>query len=124
MYQHDVGFTLSTPGGNVQKNNLYSGNQHSGFSDTISAGTVTVPDFSVDVSAMEGLVISCDRDVVLTFNDDGTPDATVNLLAGKPLVWNNDSYFTNPLGSVDITSFKYVLAAGDDATLLIDVVFE
>lgn len=124
-YQHTVGFTLSTPGGNVSKSNTYDGAQHAGFFDTIPEDTATtVPNFSVDVSAMTGLVIQCDRDVVLTFNDDGTPDATVNLLANKPLVWNNDSYFDNPLGIVDITSFKATLAAGDDATLLIDVIFD
>ncbi len=123
-YQHDVGFTLNTPGGTVQKTNSYTGIQHAGFSDVIEASTTTVPNFSVDVSEVTGLVIQCDRDVVLTFNDDGTPDATINLLADKPLVWNDDSYFTNPLGVVDITSFKYVLAAGDDATLLIDVIYD
>lgn len=73
---------------------------------------------------MVSLVIKCDRDVVLTFNDDGTPDATVNLLANKPLVWTDDAYFSNPLGSTDITSFKATLASGDDATLLIDVIFD
>lgn len=124
-YQHQIQHTLSTPGGNAGSNNSYSGAQHSGFNDTITQGqATTVPNFSVDVSAMVSLVIKCDRDVVLTFNDDGTPDATVNLLANKPLVWTDDAYFSNPLGSTDITSFKATLASGDDATLLIDVIFD
>jgi hypothetical protein len=124
MYQHDIQITAQTPGGPVQKTNSYSGAQHSGFNDTISAGPTTVPNFSVDVSQAVSIVILCDRDVVLTINDDGSPDATINLLANKPLIWTNDAYFTNPLGAVDVTSLKAVLAAGDDATLLIDVSYD
>lgn len=124
-YQHKIQHTCDTPGGPVQKSNTYESAQHSGFFDTITQGqATTVPNFAVDVSAMVSLVISCDRDVALTFNDDGTPDATVTLLAGKPLVWTEDAYFANPLGSVDITSFKATLASGEDATLLIDVLYD
>lgn len=125
MYLHTVTLTLDTPGGPVSKTNTYDGNQHAGYSGTIPAGAATtIPNVSIDVSQMTSVVIQCDRDVVLTFNDDGTPDATVNLLANKPLVWGNDSYFSNPLGSVDITSFKATLASGEDATLLLDVTYD
>lgn len=123
-YRHQITIGADTPGGTVSKQNSYDGAQHSGFNDTISAGATVVPNFAVDVSQMVSLVVQCDRDVDLTFNDDGTPDATINLLANKPLIWTNDGYFDNPLGIVDITSFKATLAVGDDATLLIDVDYD
>lgn len=123
-YQHNIQQVVNGGAVAVNKSNTYSSAQQSGFQSTISAGATVIPNFSVDVSQMVSLVISCDRDVVLTFNDDGTPDATVNLLADKPLVWSDDGYFTNPLGIVDITSFKATLSAGADATLTIEVNFD
>ena len=124
-YQHAIQNTLQTPGGSVSKSNTYSGAQHTGFNDTITQGQdTTVANFAVDLSQMFSRVIQCDRDVTLTFNDDGTPDATIALLANKPLIWTEDAYFANPLGSTDITSFKATLASGDDATLLIDVLYD
>ena len=123
-YQHNIQIIAETPGGPASKQNAYNSAQHAGFNDTISAGATTVPNFSVDVSQAVSMVMLCDRDVILTFNDDGTPDATINLLEGVPLVWTNDGYFDNPLGIVDITSFKATLAAGDDATLLVDVDYD
>lgn len=125
-YQHTIQNTVNSPGGNVSKQNAYDGAQHSGYyNDALPAATgTTVANFSVDVSEMVALLISCDRDVTLTFNDDGSPDATVNLLAGVPLIWTDDGYFANPLGSTDITSFKATLASGATATLLLDVVYD
>jgi hypothetical protein len=102
--------------------NVYTAGQGTILEETIVGGTnVTYSNFDVDVSECEFVLISCTRDITLTINDDGTPDATINVLAGKPVVWKNDGYFLNPLGTVDVTSLKATLAAGTDAVLRINV---
>lgn len=124
-YQQNHGVTVDSPGGAIARTNNYSSGQHAGYSGTIPEdAATTIPNISIDVSQMVAAFLYCDRDVVLTFNDDGTPDATVTLVAGVPLNWTNDGYFTNPLGVVDITSFKATLAAGEDANLIVDVLYD
>jgi hypothetical protein len=103
--------------------NSYSAGMGTTLEETITGGgNQTFANFDVDVSECEALVMLCDRDITITVNDDGTPDATINLKADKVLTWTSDGYFSNPLGSVDVTSIKATLAAGADATLRIDVV--
>lgn len=120
-YTHAIRHDLQTVGAAISKSNSYSANQVTALDETIAAGNATFSNFDVDVSEVESLIMHCDRDVTITINDDGTPDATIALKANKPLVWTADGYYSNPLGSTDVTSIKYVLAAGDDATLRIEV---
>lgn len=124
-YQHSITHTVATPAGSKVKQNDYSAGQHTGVAQTITAGTpVTIPNVAIDVSAMVSLFMYCERDITVTVNDDGTPDATVDLIGGVPLVWTNDGYYSNPLGAVDATSIKADLAAGADAELILDVIYD
>lgn len=107
----------------ITDSNAYSAGMGTTLEETVVGGTnVTYPNIDVDVSECEAVVMLCDRDIVITINDDGTPDATIALKANKALVWTSDGYFSNPLGSVDVTSIKATLAVGADATLRIDVI--
>ncbi len=123
MYQHSIHNIIQGAGITVDKTNNYSGSMLTGLDETIPAnGSTTFSNFDVDVSEVISVFMLCDRDITLKINDDGTPDATINLWAGKPLYWTEDAYFSNPLGSVDCTSLKATLAAGEDASLQIEVI--
>jgi len=103
--------------------NSYQAGMGTTLDETITGGgNQTFSNFDVDVSEVEALLMLCDRDITITINDDGTPDATISLKADVLLVWTSDGYFDNPLGVVDVTSIKVTLAAGDDARLRIDVI--
>lgn len=103
-------------GNPVTDSNGYTAGQVTDLEETIAGGgDVVFSNFDVDVSECEVVIMECERDCTVKVNDDGTPDATISLLAGKPLIWKNDGYFSNPLGSVDVTSLNVELAAGDDA---------
>ena len=100
------------------------GTQVSGFSTGIDiskvysgeAGTtladVAVPDSStdlellinIDVSTIQALILLSTKDMTLDTNSTGAPDDTIALKANAPLVWTNDGYHANPLGT-DVTKF-------------------
>lgn len=121
-YSHKVQHTITAVGVNVTDDNTYTAPMFTGLDETITGGgNQTFTNFDVDVSQVESLVMLCDRDITITVNDDGTPDATIALKAGKVLRWAPDGYFTNPLGSTDVASIKATLAAGADASLRIEV---
>lgn len=121
-YRHTIQYLLQNVGAAINKSNDYEANMVTAIEETIAgAGNQTFSNFDVDVSEVESLIMLCDRDITVTVNDDGSPDATISLKADKPLVWNNDGYYLNPLGTVDVTSIKATLAAGADATLRIEV---
>jgi hypothetical protein len=75
---------------------------------------------AVDVSEVEALYMKCDRALTIETNDGTSPDDTISLVAGEPLVWSAASGLTNPL-TTDITSIFATLAAGDAATLEIEI---
>ncbi|QDV50854.1 hypothetical protein [Gimesia fumaroli] len=71
---------------------------------------------AIDVSALKLLYMVSDQDLIVETNDGTTPDDTITLKAGKPLVWHEDCGYTNPLGT-DVTAFFATNASGGDATL-------
>jgi hypothetical protein len=77
----------------------------------------------IDVSELEGLYIKCDRALTIETNDGTTPDDTITLVAGEPLAWASGNNITCPLGT-DVTSIFVTLAAGDDATLEMEVLVD
>lgn len=125
-YQHKNTVNAETPAGPVTSSaTSYTAGQHAGISATLTGGSTTdFPNCAVDVSQAVSVVMKCDRDVTITANDDGSPDATINLKAGVPLIWTNDGYFATPLGVVDWTTVRAVLAAGADAPLVIDIIYD
>lgn len=122
-YSHTFVDQIQTAAGSaIAKTNSYSAGMLTGLDEAVpAAGSTTFLNFDVDVSEVESVFISCDRAVTVLVNDDGTPDATIALLADKPLIWRNDGYFSNPLGSVDITSLKVTVPSGDAANFRIEV---
>lgn len=90
------------------------------ISESCADNAATVLTFALDVSAMTCCMIcSTLRDGVLTINDDGSPDKTINLKAGLPIIWDSLNGQSNPFGTVDVTSAKMTVAlgVGDNAGL-------
>ena len=123
-FTHTVTRTVDTGGGTVSKTNTYS-------ADGRESREITVPDsatdqlvnLSIDVSQIKSLYIVSSKDITLETNSGGTPVDTVNLLADKPLLWQNDSYYTNLFGT-DITAFYFTNASGAEATVNIEFVHD
>jgi len=88
------------------------------FDVTVPGSGNVVIAAEIDVSALLGVWISCDADIALHTNDDGTPDDQFTITADKPLVWYSGCGLPNPFASaVDVESFKAIKADADDATL-------
>lgn len=121
-YQHTVKIDVQAVGSPLVKSNAYSASMLTALDETVPAnGSTTFSNFDVDVSEVESLFMLSDTDVVVKVNDDGSPDATINLVADKPLIWQNDGYYSNPLGVVDVTSLKVTTPAGDDVAFRCEV---
>lgn len=76
---------------------------------------------AIDVSHVVSLYIVADADMTLTINDDGTPDATITLLEDVPVLFYTGCNFSNPLGAVDVTSFKVAKASAGDGNFYMRV---
>lgn len=73
---------------------------------------------AIDISALQLLYIVADQDLTIETNDGTTPDDTLALKAGKPIVWYDGCGYSNPL-SADVTALYASNASGADATLTV-----
>lgn len=76
---------------------------------------------AIDFSELKSLFIAADQDLTLETNSGAVPDDTISLKADAPMVWNEDSYFSNPF-TADVTSIFVTNASGVATTLIIEVV--
>jgi len=60
--------------------------------------------FAMDVSQNKVLVLLSTQNCTIETNSGSSPGATITLVANKPLVWHDASYFTHPFGSTDVTA--------------------
>ena len=71
------------------------------------------------------LYMVADQDLTVKTNDSGTPDDTINLKAGEPIVWWVGSQFAlTDLFSADVTELYVSNSSGSDATLDIRLLFD
>lgn len=75
---------------------------------------------AVDVSEIAALYLSSDQDVTFETNDGAAPDDTIALRANEPLLWQDNSYYSNLL-TTDITSVFITNASGTTANVEIVV---
>lgn len=78
---------------------------------------------SLDIDQIKILYIAADQNLTLETNSGSSPDDTINLLAGVPLAWHVNSYFSNPF-SVDIASIFLSNSAGADAEFVLEALQE
>lgn len=120
LYYDDVG---AVAGGD--KTFTYTGGSEMKWNEEVTGGSNIVVTAAIDVSAVLSVFLLCaTRNMTVTINDDGTPDATINLVAGIPKMWSADLGGSNPLGAVDVTSFKAALSAGANADLTMIVLLD
>lgn len=100
----------------VAKTNSGEANFDETVADSVSNQLVSV---GIDVSTVQSLFLLSDKDVAIYVNaaSTGSPDATINLVAGIPVYWNDDMENTNPLGSTDVDSLYITNASGASATV-------
>lgn len=87
--------------------------------ESISADqTDTEYAIAIDVSALKSLYIHCDTAITIETNSGSVPDDTLTIVANRPVVWEDDSPLTNPLGT-DVTSIFVTETASAAGTLTI-----
>lgn len=119
-FTHTIGTTYVANGGSpVTTSFTESYGLEVNISETITAAsTDQLVALTLDVSQMKTFFLYCStRDMTLETNSGSAPAATVNLKAGKPIVWHSAGGMANPFGSTDVTALYVTLAAGDNATL-------
>lgn len=91
------------------------------LSDDVPNGSTNLAiGWSIDVSTMTYLYIvaSVDMDVTTNEASTGSPQETLELLAGVPVVWYPGCNYTKPFAD-DVTSIFATNASGTDGTLII-----
>ena len=118
-YQQTFALTIKDDASRVVASDAHvvSGDAEESFSVVCpGSGNVSVP-VTIDVSTVVAFwIMSTKSDVTLTFNDDGSPDLTVVLVANVPYWWYT-GLGANPL-SVDLTgasAIKLVKSTATDA---------
>lgn len=110
-YTQTVGSTWSSGSDSVSGSGSYTNDQVENVDTAIAAATTNAPLLvAFTIGKLKVLVISSDVAVTVKTNSTSSPQDTIAILAGKPLVWTNDSYFACPIsGSV---TEVYVTNAG------------
>ncbi len=75
---------------------------------------------AIDFSELEGLFIYSDYAITVETNDGTTPDDTIAIAAGVPMVWYTGCDHANPL-TADVTAFYITNASGSTANIKIRV---
>lgn len=73
---------------------------------------------ALDVSEIAALAIMSSEDVLLEINDGAGAGGSVSLVADKPLLWDENSYYSN-LFAADWTSIFITNASGSSATITV-----
>lgn len=100
---HRITYTWSNGGTPLSVTVEKTGGLEANLEEAVPANqTNLLMNIAVDVSAAKVVVISSDVALTLKTNSSGTPDDTISVLAGVPIVWHSTDGFTCPL-TVDVT---------------------
>jgi hypothetical protein len=86
----------------------------------INADDVQV-NLAIDVSALKSIFMLASTNMTISTNNDhdGAFDDQIFLIAGRPLIWTNTSYFDSPFASTVDVAFIRVVNGGVAGTLQI-----
>ena len=122
-FTHTIVESVSTAGRTLTRQNSYSGDSEPSISKPIpDQSTDYEIQFALDVSKTGLIYIVSDQDVTLETNSGSSPDNTVNLKAGVPYIWTEDSYHA-PLLTVDVTALFITNTSGAAAQLEIEALY-
>lgn len=89
---------------------------------TPAATTDQLTTLAISATKTTALYIVSDVDLVLKTNDATTPQETINLSAGNPLVWDVNSYHPFPF-SGDVTAIYTSNASGQQSNLNVRILY-
>jgi hypothetical protein len=117
-------FQATGQGRSISKSNSYSGSASISIEESVAnSATDFAVVVAIDVSAIKAIYINSSKAVTMETNSGSAADESISLLADKPYVWTNDSYFANLL-ETDITVLYFTNASGSAATVNIEVVLD
>lgn len=127
-FSHTLNYTLVAPGASISKSVTRTANNNNSFTEAIAdAGTDVFVNATVDVSALQSVVITSDQQITLETNDGTTPQETIVLKANEPLVWMKSGnqlagadYPAIPF-SADVTAMYFTNASGSTANVRIEI---
>lgn len=99
--------------------NTTSGSQLQSLSEVVADSSTLSAVISIDVSAIKGLMISCDQNV--TVDSNNASQAAISLIADKPYVWQTGDLDACLL-THDITTLTVANASGEAANFELRVV--
>lgn len=110
----------------VSGQKTYTAASRVSLSEAAPDSATTVMAAAIDVSALKSFFLLSDQDVNIGTNDayGGSPDATIQLKAGVPYVWNTDSYDTFLLVAADIVTLHVTNASGSSATIQMEALID
>lgn len=102
-FTHTVTKTVVAPEGATSQSNSYTASNATAVDESVSANQTNYQiNVAIDVSEIESLYIVADQACTLKTNSTSAPDNTISLLAGVPLEWQSNSYYSCPL-TADVT---------------------
>ena len=123
-FAHTITEKVLTSGRELTAPNAFSGDGQVSLSVEIPDSTNDqLVDLALNVSEIKAIYMKSDQDLTVETNDGSSPDNTINLLAGVPYVWHENSYFTNLL-TVDVTALYLSNSSGATATFELEAVYD
>jgi len=83
----------------------------SNITETLPIGTNVLVAYTLDVSQAKTLYIYSSTDATIKTNSSSAPAATLSMIGGNAISWNNQTGIANPFGSTDITALYVTNAA-------------
>jgi len=116
--------TATGQGRNLSKTNAHTASQSISIEETVADSTTDFQvNVAIDVSTIKAIIINSTQNVTLETNSGGAPAETIALLANVPLMWDENSYYANLLGT-DIVALFFTNASGGVATVNIECVYD
>jgi hypothetical protein len=99
----------STAGTSVSNSSYEAGTTAASIDQVYSVVTDQAVAVAWTLAGLQSIVLLSDKNMTVKINDDGSPDATISLVAGVPFIWNRSgSYYAYPFGSSASVSSLYI----------------
>jgi hypothetical protein len=107
---HKITNTIKTDDGLTVTGSRYEvGSSATAIDQTYTVVTNTAIPVSWTLAGLQSILLLSDKNVTIKVNSSGSPDATISLKAGSPLVWSrSDAYYAYPFGSGSTVTNLYI----------------
>jgi hypothetical protein len=123
---HSIRYQFSQGNDTLTGSKSYTDDAAISQSFSVAGGTTNaLVALALDVSQAKSIYLQATGGALtLKTNSSSTPDATVALPDGLPVVWTTDSGTTNPFGSTDITALYVTNATANAVALEMRILFD